>query len=104
MLHVPVATLRRRLLHHHNVNYDDFAQVQTYEPYGPVILATDLTPVQTARLAESQSDLPGVDMEEQPVRNYPYGKHRARTCSGTSASSTRTSTRRASATATRRTT
>jgi penicillin-binding protein 2 len=48
--------------------------VQTYEPYGPVILATDLTPVQTARLAEAQSDLPGVDMEEQPVRNYPYGK------------------------------
>ncbi len=46
----------------------------TYEPYGPVILATDLTPVQTARLAEAQSDLPGVDMEEQPVRNYPYGK------------------------------
>jgi len=74
VLHVPAATLRRRLLHHHGVNYDDFAQVQTYEPYGPVILATDLTPVQTARLAESQNDVPGVDMEEQPVRNYPYGR------------------------------
>ena len=33
-------------------------------------LATDLTPAQTARLAEAQSDLRGVDMEEQPVRNY----------------------------------
>ncbi|MBV9407830.1 MAG: penicillin-binding protein 2, partial [Candidatus Eremiobacteraeota bacterium] len=74
VLGVPVDKLRHRLLHHHDKNYDDFAQVQTYEPYGPVILATDLTPVQTARLAESQSDLPGVDMEEQPVRNYPYGK------------------------------
>jgi penicillin-binding protein 2 len=74
VLAIPVEKLRRRLLHHHDKNYDDFEQVQTYEPYGPVILATDLTPVQTARLAEAQSDLPGVDMEEQPVRNYPYGK------------------------------
>jgi penicillin-binding protein 2 len=74
VLGVPAATLRHRLLHHHDKNYNDFAEVQTYEPYGPVILATDLTPVQTARLAEAQSDLPGVDMEEQPVRNYPYGK------------------------------
>jgi penicillin-binding protein 2 len=74
VLGIPVDKLRRRLLHHHGKNYDDFAQVQTYEPYGPVILATDLTPVQTARLAETQSDLRGVDMEEQPVRNYPYGK------------------------------
>jgi penicillin-binding protein 2 len=74
VLAIPVEKLRRRLLHHHDKNYDDFEQVKTYEPYGPVILATDLTPVQTARLAEAQSDLPGVDMEEQPVRNYPYGK------------------------------
>jgi penicillin-binding protein 2 len=74
VLAIPVEKLRRRLLHHHDKNYDDFEQVQAYEPYGPVILATDLTPVQTARLAEAQSDLPGVDMEEQPVRNYPYGK------------------------------
>ena len=74
VLAIPAEKLRRRLLHHHDKNYDDFEQVQTYEPYGPVILASDLTPVQTARLAEAQSDLPGVDMEEQPVRNYPYGK------------------------------
>jgi len=74
VLGVGVDKLRRRLLHHHGKNYDDFDQVKTYEPYGPVILATDLTPVQTARLAEAQSDLRGVDMEEQPVRNYPYGK------------------------------
>jgi penicillin-binding protein 2 len=74
VLAVPVEKLRRRLLHHHDKNYDDFEQVKTYEPYGPVILASDLTPAQTARLAEAQSDLRGVDMEEQPVRDYPYGK------------------------------
>ena len=64
----------QRLLNHHNVHYKNFDEVQTYEPNGPVILATDLTPAQTARLAESQSDLPGVDWKRQPVRNYPYGK------------------------------
>ncbi len=74
VLRIPVEKLRHRLLHHHNDNYRSFDEVQTYEPYGPVILATDLTPAQTARLAEAQNDLKGVDMEEQPVRNYPYGK------------------------------
>ncbi|HTD32129.1 MAG TPA: hypothetical protein VK665_00610, partial [Candidatus Elarobacter sp.] len=74
VLHLPAEKLRYRLLHHNGKNYTAFDEVQTYEPYGPVILATDLTPVQTARLAEAQSDLRGVDMEEQPVRNYPYGK------------------------------
>ncbi len=74
VLRVPADKLQQRLLHHHGKNYKNFDEVKTYEPYGPVILATDLTPAQTARLAESQSDLQGVDMEEQPVRNYPYGK------------------------------
>ncbi|MDB5040289.1 MAG: spoVD 1 [Candidatus Eremiobacteraeota bacterium] len=74
VLKIPVAKLQRRLLHHHGKNYRNFEEVRTYEPAGPVILATDLSPAQTARLAETQSDLPGVDIEEQPVRNYPYGK------------------------------
>ncbi|MBV9440123.1 MAG: hypothetical protein JOZ24_09050, partial [Candidatus Eremiobacteraeota bacterium] len=74
VLAIPADRLRRRLFHHHGKDYDNFDQVQTNEPYGPVILATDLTPVQTARLAEAQSELRGVDMEEQPVRNYPYGR------------------------------
>jgi penicillin-binding protein 2 len=74
VLHIPVGNLQRRLLHHHDKNYKNFEEVRTYEPAGPVILATDLTPAQTARLAEAQSDLPGVDIEEQPVRNYPYRK------------------------------
>jgi penicillin-binding protein 2 len=77
VLGIPVDKLRHRLLHHHNDNYRSFDEVQTYEPYGPVILATDLTPAQTARLAEAQNELKGVDMEEQPVRNYPYGKRGA---------------------------
>ena len=33
-----------------------------------------VTPAQTARLAEAQADMPGVDMEEQPVRDYPFKK------------------------------
>ncbi|MGH7684635.1 MAG: hypothetical protein ACREMT_09845, partial [Vulcanimicrobiaceae bacterium] len=72
-LEVRPEVLWQRLLHHHNVRYENFAQVQTYEPYGPVILASDLKTWQMARLAEAQPDLPGVDLEEQPVRNYPYG-------------------------------
>jgi penicillin-binding protein 2 len=74
VLNVPLAKLQRRLLHHHGKNYKNFDEVRTYEPAGPVILASDLSAAQTARLAESQSDLPGVDIEEQPVRNYPYAK------------------------------
>jgi penicillin-binding protein 2 len=67
-------TLRQRLFHHHGVNYASFDEVTTYEPNGPVILAADLTPAQTARLAEAQTSLPGVDLEEQPIRDYPLGK------------------------------
>ncbi len=72
ILDVPEATLRGRLLHHHGVNYDNFEQVQVYEPYGPVILASELSPVQMARLAEAANDYPGVDFQAQPVRNYPF--------------------------------
>ena len=72
ILGIPTWKLAQRLYHHHDKNYATFAQVVAAEPDGPVILAADLTPAQTARLAESQSDLAGVDMEEQPVRNYPY--------------------------------
>ncbi len=74
ILHISEATLWRRLLHHHGVNYENFDEVTAYEPYGPVILATDLTTVQMTRLAETLGELPGVDLEEQPVRNYPYRK------------------------------
>jgi penicillin-binding protein 2 len=73
VLHIDEAKLRYRLYHHLGVNYQNFDEVQTYEPNGPVILAADLTPAQTAQLAESESSLPGVDLEEQPVRNYPLG-------------------------------
>jgi penicillin-binding protein 2 len=72
-LKMPESELWHRLYHHHNVNYQNFDQVQLYEPYGPVILASDLKTWQMARLAEAQPDLLGVDLEEQPVRNYPYG-------------------------------
>ncbi|MBV8354863.1 MAG: penicillin-binding protein 2 [Candidatus Eremiobacteraeota bacterium] len=72
-LGIPEEKLRRRLYHHRNLNYENFAQLALYEPYGPVILASDLRTRQMARLAEASPDLPGVDLEEQPVRNYPHG-------------------------------
>ena len=77
VLQIPVEKLQHRMLHHHGKNYQNFDEVRTYEPNGPVILASDLSAAQMARLAEAQSELPGVDMEEQPVRNYPYGKRGA---------------------------
>lgn len=70
---VPAAKLEYRLLHHHGVNYTSFDQVSVYEPYGPVILASDLSVGNVARLSEILNDLPGVDVEVQAVRNYPYG-------------------------------
>ena len=44
------------------------------EPYGPVVLARDLPVASTARLSELLSDMPGVDLEVQPVRDYPHGQ------------------------------
>jgi penicillin-binding protein 2 len=74
VLGIPEAKLWTRLLHHHGINYKDFTEVATYEPYGPIVLATDLTASQMARLAESQDKLQGLDLEAQPVRDYPYHK------------------------------
>ncbi len=65
--------LHYRLLHHRGVNYKDFDEVQVYEPYGPVVLASDLPVATVARLSERMSDLPGVDLEVQPIRDYPLG-------------------------------
>ena len=74
VLGIPEAKLWKRLLHHHGIDYKNFDEVALYEPYGPVILATDLSSTQMARLAESQDQLPGLDLEAQPVRDYPYRK------------------------------
>ncbi|HEY1429711.1 MAG TPA: hypothetical protein VGF18_09060, partial [Candidatus Tumulicola sp.] len=71
---VPVATLRNRLLHHLGVDYKNFDEVVANEPYGPVVLATDLPVASIARLSELLSEMPGVDLEVQPVRDYPHGK------------------------------
>ncbi|HET9095198.1 MAG TPA: penicillin-binding protein 2 [Candidatus Baltobacteraceae bacterium] len=70
---VPVAKLREQLLHHHGVNYKNFDEVTVYEPYGPVILASDIPVAKVSRLSEILNDLPGVDVEVQAVRNYPHG-------------------------------
>jgi penicillin-binding protein 2 len=72
VLGIPTQALWKKLLHHHGIDYDSFDQVTAYEPYGPIILATDLSSTQMARLAEAQDELPGVDLEAQPVRDFPY--------------------------------
>ncbi len=73
-LGLPESALWRRMLHHRGLNYKTFDELATYEPYGPVVLAADLTSAQMARLSEAQAELPGVDLEAQPVRDYPYAK------------------------------
>ncbi len=72
-LGVPAMRLWAHVLHHRGVNYRTFAEVAAYEPYGPVILASDLSVAQAAKIAELQNDLPGVDLEAQAVRSYPMG-------------------------------
>ena len=71
-IHLPMAKLEYRLYHHRGVNYRNFAEVQTYEPYGPVVLARNLSVADVARLSELLAVLPGVDIEVQAVRDYPY--------------------------------
>ncbi|MGC8486102.1 MAG: penicillin-binding protein 2 [Candidatus Baltobacteraceae bacterium] len=73
-IHVAPAKLEERLYHHNGVNYRTFAEVQTYEPYGPVVLARNLSVADVARLSELLTDLPGVDIEVQAIRDYPYNK------------------------------
>ncbi|TAM89619.1 penicillin-binding protein 2 [bacterium] len=68
----PPSKLWASLLHHRGVNYKSFDELQVYEPYGPVILARALHPAQVARLVEASADLPGIDVEVQAVRDYPY--------------------------------
>jgi penicillin-binding protein 2 len=72
ILGIDRSRLAERTFHHRGANYANFDDLVAAEPFGPIILASDLTTAQMARLAEALNDLPGVDMEEQPVRNYPY--------------------------------
>jgi len=74
VLGVSEAALWKKLLHHRGVRYKNFEEVATYEPYGPIVLANDLTSTQMARLAEAQDRLPGLDLEAQPVRDFPHRK------------------------------
>ena len=63
-----------RLLHHRGVTYPSFQSVVDSEPYGPVTLVSDLPVATVARLSEVLTDLPGVDLEVQPIRDYPHGR------------------------------
>ncbi len=72
ILGIDRSVLYRRTFHHRGADYANFDQLVAAEPFGPIILASDLTTAQMARLAEALNDLPGVDLEEQPIRDYPY--------------------------------
>ncbi|MBV8345136.1 MAG: penicillin-binding protein 2 [Candidatus Eremiobacteraeota bacterium] len=74
ILGVDERSLWYRLLHHRGVTYASFDAVAQNEPYGPVILATDLPVAVVARLSEVLANLPGVDLEVQPARDYPHGE------------------------------
>ncbi len=69
---VPERSLMERLFHHHGIDYTSFSQIVANEPYGPIILAVDLPVPTVARLSEILTDLPGIDVEVQPIRDYPY--------------------------------
>ncbi len=70
---VPVEKLRYQLFNHHGVSYKSFDELDANEPYGPVIIASDLSVQQVVKLTELLVDLPGFDVEAQAVRDYPYG-------------------------------
>jgi penicillin-binding protein 2 len=74
ILGVDVEPLWNRLLHHRGMNYTGFDEVAANEPYGPVLLATGLPVAAVARLSEVLTDLPGVDLEVEPIRDYPRGR------------------------------
>ena len=71
-LGITQATLRAHLLRHQGSVHASFDDIVAAEPYGPVILESELTATQAARLAEALPELPGVDLEAQPIRDYPY--------------------------------
>ena len=68
------SVLWQRLLHHRGIDYADFAAAAASEPYGPIALASDLPVATVARLSEVLNALPGVDLEVQPIRDYPHGE------------------------------
>ena len=52
-----------RLLHHRGITYASFDEVVASEPYGPVVLVSDLPVAAVARVSEVLTALPGVDLE-----------------------------------------
>ena len=93
-----------RLLHHRGINYASFDEVVASEPYGPVMLVSDLPVAAVARVSEVLTALPGVDLEVQPTARLSVRTDRLRISSATSARSTKKSTSASSRAATRPTT
>jgi penicillin-binding protein 2 len=70
LLGIDAAALRERILHRHGVNYKDFGELAELAPYAPVIVADNLTQKQIADIVESR--LPGVDVGDEAIRDYPF--------------------------------
>lgn len=73
VLHVPSATLWKRLLRQNGVSYPTFDALAAAIPLGPIIIAEDLDTATVARFSERADRLDGMAVELLPVRRYPYG-------------------------------
>jgi penicillin-binding protein 2 len=69
----PADVLMRRLLHQEGVAYKDFDALAAAVPLGPVTIAQDLSAATVARFSERADRLPGIAVELEPVRRYPFG-------------------------------
>jgi hypothetical protein len=100
VLHIDEAKLRHRLYHHLGVNYENFDQVQTYEPNGPVATSRPPKP-HNSRRANRRS--PASTSKSNRCATIRWARP-ARKSSATSVRSRKTSTARARTKAIRPTT
>ncbi|MHB1306717.1 MAG: peptidoglycan D,D-transpeptidase FtsI family protein [Limisphaerales bacterium] len=56
------------------LGFRDFARHYRQWPYRPLPVIENLAPPQLARLLETGTGLPGLDIDVQPVRHYPAGQ------------------------------
>lgn len=52
----------------------DAVQAQSYSGYKPVTIASNIKRDTAIAFLQKLNELPGIDVEEVPIRNYPYGK------------------------------
>ncbi|MFL0251788.1 peptidoglycan D,D-transpeptidase FtsI family protein [Clostridium neuense] len=52
----------------------DAVQMQSYSGYKPVDIASNIKKETAIAFMQKLNELPGIDVEEEPIRHYPYGK------------------------------